>query len=136
VTISIPKPIIQLLTVLAAAVILLMSVLAGAAAGKRRAQSQAVFANAMAVAQGLHYFYGDQTRFPSAIEFQGNLNLMLSYFTPFPPADIVSKNCPRSFAYQRPMLQAFKLSYCLPDEWEGLAAGWNELNENSVVPDK
>ncbi len=125
------KYLAQLLTVLAAAVILLLTVSAGADEGKALAQSEAVLNNAGSLAKGLHYFYGDQQRYPTAAEYSGDANLMLNYFNAFPPRDLSSGQCPLSFDYQRPTAQTFKLDYCLSASWSGFLAGWNQVNQDS-----
>lgn len=126
-----PKQIIQILTVLAAAVILLLSVFAGAKSGQNLGRSAAVVSNAKELASGVNYFYGDQDRFPSAIEFQSDKNLMLNYFSDFPALDLPSSKCPKSFVYQRPSPQAFKLNFCLPAKWGDFNAGWNQIAESN-----
>lgn len=127
---QLPKQIIQFLTVLAAAVILLLSLLWGAASGQKLAQSGAVAANAESLSKGLGYFYRDQDRFPSAAEFLDDKNLMLNYFNDFPAANLPSAQCPSSFVYQRPDVQSFKLNFCLPAAWGNFPAGWNQLTES------
>jgi hypothetical protein len=128
---QLPKQITQMLTVGAAAVILLLSVFAGAKTGERQAQSRAVLGNAKVLATGLRYFYSDNGRFPSAAEFQDNRNLMLDYFDSFPPQDLFSGQCPQNYSYQRPSAATFKLNFCLPAAIGQYQAGWNQLNENS-----
>lgn len=124
---SLPKQIWLFLTVIGVAVILLWSILAGASKGKAVAQSQVVASNALALASGLKYFFLDQDRYPTALEF-GDKNLMLNYFYLFPPADFTSKNCSQSFIYKRPSADNYSLSFCLSEQTNGYAAGWNTIS--------
>jgi len=128
---TIPKKIIQLLTVLAAAVVLLLVVFAGIQTGKNRAQSLVAAGNTKELTKGLGYFYGDNGRFPSAAEFQDNRNLMLNYFNVYPPAQLPLGKCPSSYTYQRPTPQTFKLQFCLAAGWNGYNAGWNQFDQNT-----
>ncbi len=125
----IPKQIIQFLSSLLAAVILLVGVLMGVGEGKKLAQSAVLAGNSAAVVKGLHYFYQDQGRFPTAMEFLDNRNLMLNYFTVFPMKVIPVAGCSENFAYQRPTQQTFKLGFCLPVPWSAFHAGWNQFTE-------
>jgi len=128
--ISIPKSIKHLLTVLVAAVILLFGVLRGIASGQAQAQSFVLAANAQSLAKGLIYFYSDQERFPSAVEYQDNRQIMLSYFSDFPPANLPSSECQQSFIYQRPTVNTFQLSFCLPQALNSFSSGWNAVDQN------
>lgn len=117
----------QVLTVIAVAVILLLAAVWGAVLGKALAQSDTVVQTAKNLATGIEFFYNDQNRFPSAAEFQNN-NLMLNYFSQFPPSNFVSSNCPESFSYKRLELNSYQLNFCLPRAFGGYRAGWNQLN--------
>jgi hypothetical protein len=127
---QLPKQITRILTVLAAAVILLLVIFGGWAKGKNQAQATLGLSNAQEIAKGLQYFYSDNNRFPSAAEFQDNRNLMLNYFSSFPPADIPSAQCPQNFSYQRPTPVTFKFNFCLPSAQGDFSAGWNQLTES------
>lgn len=127
---SIPKKVVQLLTVLAAAVVLLLSASTGITAGKNRAQASAVLANVASLTKGLQYFLGDNGRYPTAAEFQSNRDLMLNYFSVFPPTQLPLGKCPSSYSYQRPSSQTFKLQFCLAASWNGYNSGWNQFTEN------
>lgn len=115
---------------MAAAVVLLWAVFSGLSAGKGRAAGKLVLGNADSLVSGLKTFYGDQDRFPTAAEFQGDRSLMLNYFESFPPFDLVLGKCPASFAYQRPSLKNFKLQFCLPRETGGWPEGWSQITED------
>lgn len=110
------------------AVILLWCVLAGWSSGKKTAQSEAVLANAAALKQSLDYFYLDQDRFPSALEFTDqDRKIMLSYLSYFPIAEFPAKNCPQSYVYKNTGTKSFQLKYCLPKAINGYQSGWNQV---------
>ena len=129
--IIIPKTFWQIFVSLLAAALLLWAVLAGLAAGKSQAQAWVISSNSAAIAQGLKYFYNDEERFPSAVEFQSDKNLLQSYLSSFPPAQFPSPQCQQSFAYERPSLPTFHLAFCLPAAFNGYKAGWNLLDQSS-----
>lgn len=115
------------LSSLAVAVILLLAIFWGLAKGKEDAESQAVLAAQANLVKGLQFFYQDQNRYPSALEFV-DAPTMLNYFNSFPPPDFASKNCSQSFSYQRNALDSYSLSFCLPVSSGGFAAGWNAVS--------
>lgn len=123
---GIKKRILQILTVLLAAVVLLLFVFLGWSSGKYFAQSGIVFKNALAVAESLDYFLKDQDRYPSALEFQDR-NIMMNYFNNFPPFNFVSKNCQQSYLYKRAKLTEYSLAYCLERAVKGQKKGWNQI---------
>lgn len=127
------KTIGQILTVLGAAVILLLAVSTGVSSGKSQAISKVIAANAASVHKGLLFFHNDQDRFPSAIEYENAGPLLLNYFNAFPPAELSTQQCPQSFSYQRLTGQQFKLNFCLPSDWEGYSAGWNSLDQDAQL---
>ncbi|MCL5666336.1 MAG: hypothetical protein M1383_00990 [Patescibacteria group bacterium] len=117
------------LTVLAAAVVLLLAALAGISKGRSVSQAKIIAGNAQNLAKGLDYFYNDQNRFPTAVEFQDQ-NLMLNYFNGFPPANISSAACAETFAYKRPSPQTYQLNFCLPADFAPYHRGWNAITKN------
>lgn len=121
------------LTVIITAVILFFSLLWGISAGQQLAQAGLVAANANSIARGLQFFYQDQNRFPTAIEFQ-NRNIMLGYFNNFPPMEFISSGCPGSFIYKRTSSQKFQLDFCLPKAFQNFSRGWNVLQGNPAAP--
>jgi hypothetical protein len=100
------------------------AVLAGISAGK----SSTVLKNAAALDQGLAYFFADQNRYPTGLEFQ-NRNLMLNYFSTFPPATIAGGKCSQTYQYSNPTAKSFELDFCLPKAVGGFAAGWNKVTQ-------
>lgn len=114
---------------LLAAVILFWAISSGIQNGKNIAQAALVAQNAQSLAKGFDFFYQDQNRFPSALEFQNN-NLMNEYFGSFPPLSFASSICPESFLYKRPGLKSFELNFCLPANYQNYRPGWNKLVSN------
>jgi len=115
----------QVLTVLIAAVILFWVILAAVGSGRTKSKTELVLKNVESINTALEYFYSDQDRFPSVLEF-GNANIMEVYLDPFPPAEVVSDNCSQSFEYKRPKINSYELSFCLPKEADGFNEGWNK----------
>jgi hypothetical protein len=130
-SLAVPKSIVQLAAVLAAAAVLLWATLAGVGTGKNRAAANTVAHNAEQVAAGLHNFFNDQERFPSAAEFQDDHNLMLAYFSSFPPIELAGGSCRADFLYLRPSPQTFKLQFCLAAAAGNYRAGWSQLTQDS-----
>jgi len=108
------------------AVVLFLVIAKGLSAGQQIAQAQIVTQTAKNLSVGLQYFYSDQNRFPSAVEF-ADQNTMLNYFSVFPPADFSSANCSQSFIYKRLNDSNFQLDFCLPRAEGGYTAGWNVI---------
>jgi len=117
----------QTLTVLIAAVILFMTALLAVNSGKIKSKTELVLKNAESTSKALGYFYSDQDRFPSALEFQ-NANIMRVYLDPFPPAEVVSGNCTESFEYKRPKINMYELYFCLPEAQAKFNKGWNKIS--------
>jgi hypothetical protein len=114
------------ITVLLAAVILLLAVSKGMGAGQQEAQALATVETAKSLATGFGYFYSDQNRFPSAVEFADS-SVMNKYFNNFPPASFVSANCTENFIYKKISDSSYQLDYCLATAVSGYQAGWNVL---------
>jgi 4-amino-4-deoxy-L-arabinose transferase-like glycosyltransferase len=76
--------------------------------------------------KALNYFYQDQNRYPSALEFDDQ-NTMLSYFTSFPLPEFISASCSKSFDYKRPSDNSYGLSFCLPAANGQFSSGWNTV---------
>jgi hypothetical protein len=115
------------LSSLLAAVVLFLAISNGIKAGNENAQSQVALQTAQNLAAGLQYFYNDQNRFPTAVEF-ADQNTMLNYFSVFPPASFVSSNCSQSFIYKPVNDANFQLDFCLARAAGGYSAGWNVIN--------
>ena len=117
----------NILTVLLAAVILFLAVAKGLGAGQQAAEAQAEIQTAKNLASGFEYFYGDQNRFPSAVEFADS-SVMTTYFNNFPPPNFTSANCDENFVYKNIGDNNFQLDFCLPTALSGYQAGWNTIN--------
>lgn len=116
------------LTVIIVAVIFLWSTGAGWSNGKNRAEAEAVVANADALTKGLDFFYNDQDRYPTAVEYGSAI--MSNYFKTFPPHDFVSGQCPESYSYKRNSATEYVLGFCLPAASGGFRQGWNSSTQN------
>jgi hypothetical protein len=126
VNVYIPKKLGVGLTVLFATVILLWSFTAAFRSGKNVAQSEFVLQTADSLATGLEYFYNDQGRYPSALEFMDQ-SIMVNYFTVFPPVEFMSQTCQSNFVYKRPTLKNYQLNFCLPKAAAGWPVGWSQI---------
>lgn len=123
--IALPQKLKTILSSLVVAVVLLLVLIGGANAGKTSARAETVAKIAKNLVAGLDDFYRDQDRFPSAAEFSDN-NIMLNYFSVFPPQDFLSAKCPGgNFIYKRLDLRHYQLNFCLPKPALGYKAGWN-----------
>ncbi len=125
-SISFKSNVLRILTVLGAAVILLLFIFWGWSSGKYLAQSENVIANATNITGALDYFYQDQDRYPSALEFQDR-NIMMNYLNISPPFNFTSKNCEQSYLYKRIKPSEYLLGYCLPKGIGGQSSGWNQV---------
>ena len=119
----------KILAVIVVAVILFFGVFLGLSSGKHKAQSQAIATNTESLQKALEFFYSDQNRYPTALEF-ANTAIMSQYMSSFPPANIVSKNCPETFTYKQQSVSSYQLRFCLPAAYGGAAAGWNSIVHN------
>lgn len=117
---------IIILSSLAVAVVLFTTVFKGARAGKDAAQSDAIIKTVQNISIALDYFYSDQNRYPSVLEFDEQ-NIMLSYLNIFPLPNFVSELCPENFIYKRNSASVASLSFCLPRSVKPYAQGWNAL---------
>ena len=116
---------VPIFTVIFVAVIFLLVILGGISSGKKSAQANLIIQNAQNLSGALYYFYGDQDRFPTVLEFQ-NKDIMLNYLSSFPPADFISETCPENYIYKRPSSKSFELFFCLPKGAQEYSTGWNK----------
>lgn len=129
---SVPQKIRLPLTVIVVAVILLWSIGSGYNNGRLYAQSRVVDKNALTLKQGLEYFFQDQDRYPTPLEFQ-NEQLMLKYFFPFPPVEFKSAQCPQSYVYKRLSLREYQLNFCLLKNVGEFKAGWQKFEAQAPI---
>ena len=120
-----------ILSSLIVAVILFFAITKGINTGQQVAQAESVVTTAQNLASGLQNFYSDQNRFPTVLEFSDK-NVMLNYFSSFPPTDFVSSVCSQSFVYKRTAPDSFQLNFCLPVQSGQSVQGWNVINEQPV----
>lgn len=111
---------------LCVAVVFLWAVVTGSSAGQATAQAQIIAGTGKEVFNALQYFYSDQNRYPSAVEFSDQ-TVMLNYLTNFPLPDLPSANCSESFVYKRADNNNFSLNFCLPRAFGAYSAGWNTV---------
>ena len=120
----------NLLTVLVAAVILFLAMAKGLASGRQGAEAETEVETAKNLASGFGYFYSDQNRFPTAVEFADS-SVMSWYFNNFPPVAFTSSNCSQNFIYKRISSNNFQLDFCLAAAVSGYQSGWNIINEQN-----
>jgi hypothetical protein len=114
------------LTVLLAAVVLLLSIIIGINKGINIAQSRNISANAAELEKGVKFFFKDQDRFPTAVEYSSP-SIMLTYFNYFPPKEFPKSHCLQSFVYKRSNSKNAEIGFCLPNATNEFAGGWNSI---------
>ena len=114
------------ITVLLLTVILLWEIVSGMKSGKNLAEARVIAANAGQISQGLEYFFSDQDKFPKPIQFQDR-NIMINYFSAFPPQEFPNKGCSKTFQYQQLAEKTFELDFCLPMAFQNSHSGWNKI---------
>ena len=119
-----------LLGSLIVAAVLLLAVMLGLASGKNLAQAKTVVASAQALTKAFEYFYNDQGRFPTAVEFT-NQNVMLNYLSAYNLPVFASKICSESLLYKKTLSGGYELDFCLPAAAENYAQGWNKLQSGA-----
>lgn len=119
---------LQNLTVSVAAVILVFSLWLAIQNGKAEARSKMVVKNFGELEKALKYFYNDQNRFPSTVEFNesSESNILKIYSNNFPPENFVSKQCPQTFVYKQLKPNTYELNFCLERSVPGFKKGWNK----------
>jgi type II secretory pathway pseudopilin PulG len=95
---------------------------------KKTAQSRRVAKDSQAIRSGLEYFYKDQNRYPSTIEFQ-DANLMSAYISNYPPLSFPTEECPQNFDYFNPSPFSYELRICLQKSVGAFHAGINKFTE-------
>jgi len=113
-------------TVIFVAVIFFLLLLSAFSSGRKTAQSKTVIKNAESVSAALEFFYSDQQKYPSVLEFS-NKDIMLNYLSAFPEQNFVSELCGANLDYKRPSAGNYELYFCLPKARGGFSAGWNRL---------
>ncbi|MDR3643008.1 MAG: hypothetical protein P4L74_05275 [Candidatus Doudnabacteria bacterium] len=111
------------------AVILLLIIFWAVGKGQKLAQADIIIQTAGQTQKALSYFYQDQNRYPSAVEF-ADQNTMLNYLNVFPLPEFASVSCPQTFNYNRTSDTSYTLSFCLPSASGTYKSGWNSLSGN------
>ncbi|MBI5529874.1 MAG: hypothetical protein HY918_00015 [Candidatus Doudnabacteria bacterium] len=119
-----------LLGSLIVAAVLLLAVVLGLSAGKNLAQAETVAASAQSLAKAFEYFYNDQGRFPTAVEFT-NQNVMLNYLSGYNLPSFTSKICSDSLQYKKALNGGYVLDFCLPTAARNYAKGWNKIQSGA-----
>ena len=109
------------------AAVLLLAAFSGINKGKQLAEAQTVEQTARNLFSALQFFYHDQERYPTALEFEDR-HIMLNYLNNFSLPVFSSKICSQNFFYKRASLNGFQLSFCLPAPVKSYSAGWNTIN--------
>jgi len=109
---------------LALSLSLWLAIVSGIRAGK----STVILKNTEALQYGLNYFFKDQNRYPTALEF-ADPNIMANYLTSFPAQDIAGGPCQKTYGYRSDTAKTYELNFCLPKASAGFAAGWNKIQQ-------
>ncbi len=102
---------------------------AGFHKGKRKQMAKVILANSESLKTGLEYFYNDFERYPKAIEFTSPLDLK-PYFSVFPPKNLLGGTCQKTWIYERPQIDVYNLSVCLPEDYGEYLAGWQKITSD------
>lgn len=119
----------------AAFVLLLVSVLWGAYSGYRVGQSKATLTQASNLNEALRFYYQDQDRYPSAEQFYNkNVLTAFNYISNLPKPENISGNCSSKtdFYYSQSSTQNFALSFCLTRSTGGFSKGTHTLTEKGT----
>jgi hypothetical protein len=127
VKIRIPEKIKNIFGGLLTAAVLFLSIIWGVSTGQKIAQATIVSQTANNLVAAVQYFYQDQNRYPTELEFS-NQTIMLNYLTQFPAPDFVSGVCSQSFVYKQITADNFQLNFCLPTAEGSYPKGWSVIN--------
>lgn len=104
----------------------------GFRAGRDLAKSTATLNTVHATLKGFDYFFDDQDRYPSSVEFE-DPNTLGVYLSTIPVPEFPSKQCPITTAYDTFDERSFTLSYCLPRAIANEVAGIHTLTERDIA---
>ena len=124
-----PKLKLLLGSLLMAAVLLLV-VVSGMSSGKNLAQAETISASAQALTKAFEFFYNDQNRYPTAVEFT-NQNVMLNYLSSYNLPVFVSKICSETLVYKKTLNGGYELNFCLPTAAQNYIKGWNKIQSGT-----
>lgn len=118
-----------MLGVVLSIIILLLVFWVGVSSGIAKSQAQVTFEQAKQIKQAMDYFYNDNNRYPTDVEF-ADQNIMSSYFRNFPAQQFNSSVCPQSFVYKQLSADSYQLNFCLETAVSGFGKGWNGVEIN------
>jgi choline-glycine betaine transporter len=121
--------IVRTIAIALVGILFVITVLFGVRSGVRRAQSYAVLDTVAQVKQAVDYFYSDNNRYPSAVEFNA-ASSMGTYLQPFPAHEFRSAGCQQSITYRYTNQQQYQLDYCIPSDVQDSTAGTHTLPKN------
>ena len=124
---QIPQKIKSIVGSLLLAAVLLLVIFWAIGSGQKSAQAAIIVQTSQQAQKALQFFYQDQSRLPSALEFSDQ-DTMLNYLTGFPLPQFVSASCPQTFDYKRQSDISYTLSFCLPVASGVYRPGWNTIN--------
>ncbi len=101
--------------------------------GRDLARSNFAFKQVGQIISGLDYFYQDNDRFPSEVEFS-EVNLMQKYYANLPYYSVVSKKCPSPIEYTSFDRLTFQIDFCIPRNYFGWMAGQHRVDQFDSLP--
>jgi hypothetical protein len=111
------------------AVVFLWVSITGVIAGRDLARSRATVERAESLKMGLAYFYSDQDRYPSELEYLDGEKMKV-YLSGFPGKVFTHKKwCQDEPRFSSRGGSAFKYEFCLARGWQGLGRGWHSIDE-------
>lgn len=92
--------------------------------GIKAARSKSILNDARTITTALQYFFEDQDRYPTGLEFTDD-NLMAPYLSNLPAQEFPDNRCTQSFNYSNPFPRQFQLDVCLSKGIGSANVGWN-----------
>ena len=130
--ISVSPRFIQNVVVIVVVIILGLSSRFGWKAGRDIAQTSGTVRSVNTLLVGLHYFYEDQARFPSSLEFRDSKR-MATYFNYFPAKFFTDSRCPENGVYSTSNQKIFSLQFCIVRSQPPFGLGLNTVTERTLV---
>ncbi len=108
---------------------LIAAVFFGFRSGQALAQAERISQQKKQVEIALGYFYSDQGRFPSTVEFldRGAFGL---YIDSFPVPQVLSSECAKSLQYQANSSKEYSLTLCSPAAASGVLKGITKVTSH------
>lgn len=126
---------LQSKVLVAAFLLVTVSIAWGAYSGYRLGQSKATLAQASNLNDALRFYYQDQGRYPSSDQFYNkNILTAFSYLDGLPKPESVSGQCSdyKDFYYSQSSPQKFALIFCITRSAEGFSKGVHTITEKGV----